>query len=265
MPQAIVIFRNLFVRIVGVALSVLSAAGCYDGRFGTPPEKSACEAPTETIASLRDSYAGTAYTVTSPVVVTGTVTSCDRASNFYRTFCIEENGAALEIVAGIDQLHNDFPVGSRVALRLEGLTVGESFGVLQVGRAPVPGSGYEVDYLGSRAALGRAVSRCGEQTEPIAPACLTIPELTPRRGGTLVRIDALRYTPEDLTTTSWAGYKRFTDADGNTIYTYVRSYADFAGPEVPAGWLSLTGILQYDDAGDGRYMLKLRDEEDCVQ
>ena len=34
---------------------------------------------------------------------------------------------------------------------------------------------------------------------------------------------------------------------------------------VPAGKsCSLTGILQYDDAGKGRYLLKLRNENDCM-
>ena len=55
-----------------------------------------------------------------------------------------------------------------------------------------------------------------------------------------------------------------TDADGNAVYTYVRRYARFADAEVPAGTVSLTGILQYDAAGDGRYILKLRDENDCT-
>ena len=71
-------------------------------------------------------------------------------------------------------------------------------------------------------------------------------------------------TPEDLSAATWAGYKRFTDADGNAVYTYVRRYARFADAEVPAGTVSLTGILQYDAAGDGRYILKLRDENDCT-
>ena len=96
------------------------------------------------------------------------------------------------------------------------------------------------------------------------PTLLTIRELTPERCGTLVRLEALRYTPEDLTPGTWAGYKRFTDDDGAEIHTYVRNYARFAGDEVPVGRCTLTGILQYDDAGDGRYILKLRDENDCT-
>ena len=97
-----------------------------------------------------------------------------------------------------------------------------------------------------------------------SPAPLVIPALTESRCGTLVRIDGVRYTPEDLSAATWAGYKRFTDADGNAVYTYVRRYARFADAEVPAGTVSLTGILQYDAAGDGRYILKLRDENDCT-
>ena len=97
-----------------------------------------------------------------------------------------------------------------------------------------------------------------------SPAPLAIPALTESRCGTLVRIDGVRYTPEDLSAATWAGYKRFTDADGNAVYTYVRRYARFADAEVPAGTVSLTGILQYDAAGDGRYILKLRDENDCT-
>ena len=168
-------------------------------------------------------------------------------------------------MAGIDQLHNDFPPGSRITLRLKGLALGESRGILQVGRKPAAGSGFATDYLGSKAALDAAASRTGEAPQPVAPALLTIAELTPKRCGTLVRIDGLSYTPEDLTPGTWAGYKRFTDAGGAEIYTYVRNYAGFAGEEVPAGKsCSLTGILQYDDAGKGRYLLKLRDENDCM-
>lgn len=256
--------RKTLWLMAGCIAMLWGVTGCYDARFGEPAAETSCEAVNETIAVLRGRYAGSAFTVTSPVIVAGTVTSCDRAGNFYRSFCIEDGGAALEVMAGIDQLHNDFPVGCRVVLRLEGLTVGESRGVLQVGRTALPGSGYDVDYLGSRAALDKSVERCGETLEPIVPELLSIPELTPERAGMLVRIDWVRYTPEDLTSVTWAGYKRFTDEAGNEIYTYVRTYADFAEDEVPVGWVSLAGILQYDGAGEGRYLIKLRDENDCL-
>lgn len=184
------------------AVAALLLTGCYDSRFGEPDDDGEGKPATETIAALRDRYAGTPFTVTGDIVVTGRVASCDRAENFYRTLCICDTEAGLEVMAGIDHLHNDFPIGSRVTLSLRGLAVAESRGVLQAGRPPAAGSGYATDYIGSRAALG--------------------------------------------------------------VYTYVRRYARFADAEVPAGTVSLTGILQYDAAGDGRYILKLRDENDCT-
>lgn len=197
--------------------------------------------------------------------MSGRVTTSDYDENFYRTFCIEEDGAGIEVMAGIDHLHNDFPEGCHVTLRLRGLALGESHGVLQAGRMPAAGSGFTTDYIGSKAALDAAVTRNGEALEPIAPTLLSPGELTPERCGTLVRIGALGYTPEDLTPGTWAGYKRFTDDTGAAVYTYVRSYARFADDEVPVGRCTLTGILQYDATGEGRYILKLRDENDCTR
>ena len=196
-------------------------------------------------------------------MVAGTVTTSDRAENFYRTLCIEADEAAVEVMAGIDHLHNDFPTGCHVTLRLKGLTVAESRGVLQIGRPPAAGSGYATDYIGSQPALAAVLARNGENLYSPTPALRRIPELTPALCGTLVRIDGLRYTPEDLSASTWSGYKRFADSDDNTVYTYVRTYARFADTDVPVGTVSLTGILQYDAAGDGRYILKLRDESDC--
>ena len=224
------------------AVAALLLTGCYDSRFGEPDDDGEGKPATETIAALRDRYAGTPFTVTGDIVVTGRVASCDRAENFYRTLCICDAEAGLEVMAGIDHLHNGFPIGSRVTLSLRGLAIAESRGVL----------------------LGSVLVRSGEALAAPSPAPLAIPALTESRCGTLVRIDGVRYTPEDLSAATWAGYKRFTDADGNAVYTYVRRYARFADAEVPAGTVSLTGILQYDAAGDGRYILKLRDENDCT-
>lgn len=242
----------------------LLAAGCYDSRFGERGDDATPEPVTATIRQLREKFAGTTFPVTGDIVVSGRVTTSDYDENFYRTFCIEEDGAGIEVMAGIDHLHNDFPEGCHVTLRLRGLALGESHGVLQAGRMPA-GSGFATDYIGSKAALDAAVTRNGEALEPIVPTLLSPGELTPERCGTLVRIGALGYTPEDLTPGTWAGYKRFTDDTGAAVYTYVRSYARFADDEVPVGRRTLTGILQYDATGEGRYILKLRDENDCTR
>lgn len=247
---------RLLLSVVG-----LLSAGCYDSSFDQPDSRTPPQSVSATISELRASYAGTTFLLTEEVTVTGRVTTSDSDRNFYGTLCIEQDGAGLEIMAGIDHLHNDFPMGSQITLRLKGLALGQSRGVLQAGRIPAPGSGYATDYIGSLAAVGAALLRNSEELQPVLPTLRTLGELTPLMCGTLVRIDGLHYTPEELTPGTWSGYKPFTDNDGLRIDTYVRPYANFATEEVPTGECSLTGILQYDG---NRYQLKLRNEGDCI-
>lgn len=250
---------------VPIFAAALLLAGCYDSSFGEKAPATDTPRATTTIRELQALFTGETVAITGDIVVAGCITTSDRSRNFYRTLCIQQDGAGLEIMAGLDHLHNDYPIGTLVSVRLRGFALGAHYGVLQIGRKPAPGSGFATDYIASQPALDNVLIRSVAIPEPFEPAQLGIPELTPAMCGTLVRIDRLHYRPEDLTAGTWAGYKRFTDPDGHTVYTYVRAYADFADEEVPAGECALVGILQYDPAGDGRYLLKLRDENDCMR
>ena len=55
------------------AVAALLLTGCYDSRFGEPDDDGEGKPATETIAALRDRYAGTPFTVTGDIVVTGTL------------------------------------------------------------------------------------------------------------------------------------------------------------------------------------------------
>lgn len=243
-----------------MALAGLLLAGCYDSSFREAAAGGSGPPVTLTVRQLCDSYVGTTFPVTGDIVLAGTVTACDKGGNFYRSFCIEDEGAGLEIMAGIDRLYNDYPVGCRITLRLKGLAVGRSRGVIQIGRMPAAGSGYATDYIASKPAIDASIIRSDTQLQPLSPVVLGIDELTPDACGRLVRIDGLRYAPENLSPGTWAGLKRFTDRKGAEIHTYVRNYARFADEEIGAGYRSLTGILQREDSG--RYLLKPRDETD---
>ena len=126
------------IRRCAIVAAMLLAAGCYDAPYGEPDEGEQPPLRTETIATLRKRYPGKTLRLEGQIIVEGVVSSCDKAGNFYRSFCIEEEGAGIEIMAGIDQLHNDYPIGCRVSLSLEGLALGASRGVLQIGRRPAP-------------------------------------------------------------------------------------------------------------------------------
>lgn len=101
-------------RLLPLLCVALLAAGCYDSRFGERGDDATPEPVTATIRQLREKFAGTTFPVTGDIVVSGRVTTSDYDENFYRTFCIEEDGAGIEVMAGIDHLHNDFPEGCQV-------------------------------------------------------------------------------------------------------------------------------------------------------
>lgn len=256
-------------RLLIFALSFLS--GCYDSA-DAPAEERRETTVNATLADLRRLYAGIPFEVTGDIVVAGCVTSSDEGRNFYGSLVVEDGGAAVEIMTGTDRLFNRYPPGCRLAVRLRGLTVAEQYGVLQLGRKPAPGSGYATDYLGSQAAVDRVVVRTGGRTEP--EACVVrCPELTQAMCGRLVRFERMRYAPDGLDDALWGGYRRFVEAsvsddeltdDTPAVYVYTRSYADWAGVQVPLRPLALTGILQYGkaDGRSGRYLLKPRCEHD---
>lgn len=222
-----------------------------------------------TLADVAASYRGTTTLIEHDWIVSGRVTANDAAGNFYRSLMIEAEGTALELMAGIDHLHNDYPIGAKLYLQLRDLALGERLGVLQVGRMPDTNDGFPTDYIGSKAALDRHVIRSGEPLAELLPEAISLAELSPHMAGRLVRIEGLQWVAERdeegaIINTHWDGYQTFTDSSNNLIYTFVRTYADFAEERVPTERVSLVGILQYDDSNEGRYLIKLRDESDCV-
>lgn len=218
---------------------------------------------TSTLAELRSRFTGSTVRIESDIVVAGRVTSSDRAGNFYRSLTIEQEGAAAEVMVGLDALHNDYPIGTKLYICLRDLAIGERLGVLQIGLMPTATSWYATDYLASKAQVDQHIVRSTDPIAELMPTTLRIEELTPIHCGRLIRIDKVQYVPDEEPAI-WSGYRCFKDEDNHLIYTYVRTYADFADEPIPTTTGALVGILQYDPTGDGRYLIKLRDATDFI-
>lgn len=233
--------------------------------------------PNMTLAELRGLWHGATFEVTKPMVVSGVVTSSDRAGNFYHTFTIADETAAAEIRAGMRDLHNPYPIGCRLWVRLEGCAVGVERGVLQIGLLPESYSNYTVDYFYSKVLLDRHIVRCGDVAE-VTPTKMEYDDLRVDMCGSLVRVEGVQLQPDlpeqgeqpeqgDSQPAKWTGYRTFADADGNRLYTHTSNYADFAAEEVPTTPCDITGILQYDKVAgvEGEcFILKMRSIDDCT-
>lgn len=260
---------NIVVPAIVFALVSLAACRGYD----TPPADTAVpQAVNISIADLHALCGGSAVKISEPLVVGGYVTSSDRASNFYRTFTVEDPTGGMEIMAGLYDLHNIYPEGYYVTVALAGCVVAESYGVLQAGLAPQSYDYYPTEYFSSRAVLDRHVRRY-DVHRTLAPAPLATAGLTAADCGRLVTVGPLHITTGEEHAGAWnanpdgtwSGYNFFADDAGTTIVVYTSAYADYAGRPVPAGRVAITGILQYGKAdGEEYFMIKMRDENDCT-
>lgn len=224
------------------------------------------QSPNMAIADLHEQVGSRRVTISEPIIIGGYVTTSDKASNFYRTLCIEDASGGVEIMAGIYDLHNIYPEGSYLTISLAGCAVGEHYGILQVGTETAAYSNYPTDYFSSRILLDKHV-RCYDLRQNIAPKPVRIEELSPTLCGRLVNISSLTLTALSPSNESgaWSGYNIFADQQGNTIAVYTSAYASFADEIVPTQEVSLTGILQYGDVeGEDMYIIKMRHEKDCT-
>ena len=144
-------------------------------------------------------------------------------------------------------------------------------GVVQLGAGVNDWSAYRVEEFGSRVLLDRCMERdtLFREVPPLEPG---IGGLEERYCGRLVRIAEVCRSGGPVT---WAdtgaesgmpatGTVWFRDAAGDSVAVVTSGYASFAGDTVPAGRVTLTGILMYGKFGGTRevFALKLRDGND---
>ena len=252
--------------ITAVAVFVL---GCKD--FDSPQEDSALpEATNISIGDLHKSIGSRTIDITDEIIIGGYVTSSDQASNFYKSFTIEDATGGAEIMAGIYDTHNIYPIGTYLTIHLNGCSLGEHYGVMQVGLKAAAYSGYPTEHFASQVLLDRHIRRY-DIVRHITPRPIEIKALTPALCGSLVSIGPLRHLREESAqlwegnqSGEWAGYNLFEDRGGWRIAVYTSEYADYTNEPIPTSEVAITGILQRGKIeGEEYYMIKMRNEKDC--
>lgn len=248
---------------IAILLVLITIAGCSKGYDPEPPVSVLPPRPTLTLERLHELYRSAVVTIKEPMVVRGRVTTSDRAGNFYRTLCIEEEGYALELLIGGDQLHSRYPIGIELVVNLEGLTLAQNRGVLQAGRRAADYQYGELAYLDAQPLIDRHLFRTTNPIEEPKARRVTIQELAPELCGSLLNISELRWEPQPDEGSTLEGYHCFRDRQGDSILLYVSTYARFAHQTIPEGEVTLHGILYHLSSGNyAGYHLKPRDESD---
>ena len=259
------------VKIFSLIVVAVTLSCCYDS-FDGAGELSEQDVPIQniTICELSEQLETELFSIYSDYIVQGYVTSTDRYSNFYKSFVIQNNGYALEIMEGLYDSYVRHDVGALVVVKLQGLALTRDGGVMQAGLESMEGSYYTLDYLSLESIIDKHIFNSYTYSE-VEPLSVSIEGLDAVECGRLVHIEELQHIPADEAQQpyTWSGYQEFQDATGASIYCSTSSYANFALVEIPSGTVSLCGILQYDSiygiSGGEQYIIKMRSAEDCVE
>jgi|GEM_PF-205647 len=189
--------------------------------------------------------------VEDSLVFFGRVASSDRERNFFRTLVIEDGGVGIEILTGLYDTWSLYPPGMLIYVCAKGLVFDGGGGMPVLGCDAQPGSRPQAGYFASRALVGEHI-RTTDDIKPVQPTPRTIGELTPGMCGTLAIIGGLHYTGSTGGPGSvgdvWAGkgdaWREFGDAPGGRVMVFVAAGATFAAQRIPAGELSVCGVIQ---------------------
>ncbi len=238
---------------------------CYDS-FGTlSPDEQPLQSPNSTISQIHTIYSQGTREVNQDIIVEGRVTANDEFGNFFKTFVIESDGYAIEILDGLYNSYVRHPLGSSIILKLNGMGLDRYKGVLRCGLLAPATSSYSLDYIEAEALVDQHISLTALQGAP-TPQLRTIAQLEEARAGELITINSLMLNTEDGIERNWSGYALFQDMAQDSIWCYTSSYADFASEKIPQGELSLTGILEFGstDSLTDQFIIKLRGSNDCT-
>ena len=136
----------------------------------------------ETLTAIKDLkalYNGIPVTIDQNIWIKGRVISSDKSGNIYNEIYIQDgksatDGDAITLKLGKSSLYNEYPIGTALYVKCEGLTLGAYNGMLQLGMGAdqTATNEYETSYINLQAVIEAHVFR-GFQEEPFAPVALT--------------------------------------------------------------------------------------------
>ncbi|MEM6895065.1 MAG: DUF5689 domain-containing protein, partial [Bacteroidota bacterium] len=242
--------KNGLIWLVTILLS-LSCKNNYD--FDTL--SSTCPTTLEANMSfdeLAEQFGGEVFQVQEDWIVEGYVVSSDQAGNFFNVLHIQDLpvNPTKAMVVELDQResHLFFPVGSKVGIKLQGLYMDESDGLLELGGAFTSFGSVSVGRIPSAAVPMHVYALCTEGT--VTPTIVNLQTLAEQPSGILIELQEIEMADAELGNTfaiETEDTERILQDCEETQTTLLNSgYSDFQSEMLPEGKGTLTGVLLKD-------------------
>ena len=186
----------------------------------------------------------------------GYVISSDEGGNFYKKVYVQAADKSGTIAVSIDKkgLYTEYPVGSKVQVRLKGTTVwyASRYSLLEVGygHGKTTGGNLKIGHL-TPAMYPEVLLLTGEKA-PISELATTLTNLQFNKraqANKLLVLDGVYFKNQDVGKTFHTSENQYnttytlTDNAGGTLPFLTSSYAAHIKDHVPAGRLRITGVL----------------------
>ncbi len=258
-------------KLIALCLFVLGVSiSCVDDQFDTPPVDGSDPdiTVTHTIAEIKTLFLNNELNgpIAEDWVISGVVVSSDEAGNFFRQLYIQDETSGIELRLEETNLYNTYPIGRRVFVKLQGLTITEFAGLLQVaqGEERIP------------LTLIPEVIFPGTFNNEVVPRVYTIEEIKslPLEEykvnvlSTYITIENLEFAIGDAGVTYADAVNNSSvnldlqDCDGEEFVLRTSGFSSFAGETTPSGNGSISGIVGIFEGGSTDYQLQLNSLDD---
>src|SRR5690554_4227010 len=123
--------------IVGVSLSTLLFTACVKKDFKPPIDNSQYDPElhvTHTIQEIQTLPQG--QMIEEDIIIQGVVVMDDKSGNYYKKIVFQDETGGIEILLDQNNLYNDYPIGRKIYVKLNGLYLGNYGSNLQIGYTP---------------------------------------------------------------------------------------------------------------------------------
>ncbi|MGS2741424.1 DUF5689 domain-containing protein [Sinomicrobium sp. M5D2P17] len=224
--------------------------------------------PNITFAEVKQLYEDEVMLIHEDLVIEGYVISSDKTGNFYGTLHIQDRPEhpqeGFQIDLDLRDYHLLYSTGKKIRIRLKGLYLGKSQGVLKVGGVFANAGGtLSVGRLPASKVHDHIFVSC-EDTKDIIPEMTSVSELDDKMINTLVRLPGMEVSPEGMCQPYAVAGESGTDrilrnCNGEEIVLRNSGYADFQSETLPLGNGTITAVLgKYSN----KYQLTIRDMDD---
>lgn len=268
---------------------LLTHSCVQDDDFAIPPI--VCNDTWETNLTISDLFsqvnsANGILSFDTDQILEGYVVSSDSTGNFFKTVSVQDSPSdpnlALQVEMDRTNLFNNFPLGSKIKINLNGLNVGYDRGALKIGETYQDANGNTRVGRMAESKIDSHVAKSCDPIQEIQPVVYnSIYEAIDATNSvshinTLVTIHNVQfaqigvtYADEVTQTTVNLTLEGATEATQNqTTVLRTSGFADFAGVVVPEGSGSITAVLSAYDSNNngsisrGEYQLFIRDTND---